>query len=73
MWMGRPPLTVSVEKILRKSCGVNVSGVPSTSTVPARSAWSVRSSRIRLGEMTCSRCWEGHWNRWGIGGPKTRS
>jgi hypothetical protein len=26
-----------------------------------------------VGEMTCSRCWERHGNRWGIGGPKTRS
>lgn len=25
MWMGRPPLTSSVAKILRKSCGVNFS------------------------------------------------
>ncbi|PAZ16516.1 hypothetical protein CLM62_08145 [Streptomyces sp. SA15] len=73
MWTGRPPLTVSVEKILRKSWGVNLSGVPSTSTMPACRARSVRSSRIRLAQMTCSRCWEGHWNRCGSGGPKTRS
>ena len=43
MWIGRPPLTVSVAKIRRKSCGVNRNGVPSTSTMAARTARSVSS------------------------------
>jgi len=36
MWIGRPPFTVSVAKIRRKSCGVNLNGVPSTSTMAGR-------------------------------------
>jgi hypothetical protein len=45
MWIGRPLLTVSVAKIRRKSWGVNLNGVPSTSTMAARMARSVSIRR----------------------------
>ena len=37
--------------------GVNLNGVPSTSTMAARMARSVSMRRTRAGEMTSSRCW----------------
>ena len=43
MWMGRPELTVSVAKTLRKSCGEYRIGVPSTSVMPAWVASLARS------------------------------
>jgi hypothetical protein len=73
MWMGSPPLTVSVEKTLRKSWGVNFSGVPSASAIWARFARPASSSRMRSGGMTCSRWCVTRWNRCGSEGPKVRS
>ena len=73
MWMGRPLLTVSVEKTLRKSCGVNRSGVPSMSAMPAAAARLPSMLRTRPGVSTC--CWRRLmlWNRCGSGVPQVRS
>src|SRR5260370_22780834 len=73
MWMGRPLLTVSVEKTRRKSCGVNRSGVPSMSAMPAAAARVPSMPRTRPGVRTCGWRWLMLWNRCGSGGPPGRA
>lgn len=73
MWIGKLPFTVSVEKILRKSCGVNLSGLPSRSTKPVSEARFPSNLRMCAGSITRRRFWKTVWNKRGSGGPSRRS
>jgi len=73
MWGGMPLRMASVVKILRKSCGMKVSGLPSAPAMPAVASVMVRMSRmLPMGIGRFSRP-TGRWKSRGMGGFQVRS
>ena len=75
MWTGRPPVTASVTKIRRKSCGGVAQRLRRRRRVsPVRAIVSLSSSVDGVAVLITS--WRQpilRWNRCGSGGPVTRS
>ncbi len=73
MWGGMPLRMASVVKILRKSWGLKMSGLPSVPVIPAVVSAVVRRSRmLPMGMGRFSRP-VGRWNSRGMGGFQVRS
>ena len=70
---GSPAMIASVMKTLRKSCGVQCSGLPSAAVSPA--AANAASSMSRTDPALILRCSEPYrrWNSTGAGGSQVRS
>ncbi len=73
MWGGRPLMMASVTKILRKSCGVNMSGSPAASVRPVAARALMSRLRIALGVYARVSLPMDRWNSSGMGGFQTRS
>jgi hypothetical protein len=73
MWGGRPLMMASVTKILRKSCGENMSGSPAASVRPVVASVPMSSLRIALGVNARFSLPMDRWNSSGIAGFQTRS
>ena len=73
MWGGRPLMMASVTKILRKSCGENMSGSPAASVRPVAASALMSSVRIALGVNARFSLPMDRWNSSGMGGFQTRS